>query len=376
MKIIKRAFSFIAVLLSLTFVISCIDDQGKFEFIATEPSEDIGFTNTFLNEYVLTNQTLSNIAERFVWNTPSFGVETPVQYELQGAPGADFSDITTLGNTNQNQIAVTVAQMMALAGKAGLDNDPHNNEVIDGEIVPNNAGTIYFRVKASVGSQQNLQATSAVQAVNVFLPEPTGDDEEPSLPLIAVPGNHQGWSPESAPLLAASGPANTDYEGYVWLDGEYKFVAPNDDGLFQWGNLDWGDDGTFTGNLVADDEVNCNAETAGHYFVQANTSDLTYSITAYQWGVIGSATPGGWDTDTDMSFDPETGLWSVTMDLVGGMEIKFRANDAWDLNYGDEGPDGTLEPGGANIPIEESGNYTIILDLTSPRNYTYELTLN
>ena len=49
---------------------------------------------------------------------------------------------------------------------------------------------------------------------------------------------------------------------------------------------------------------------------------------------------------------------------------------AWDWNYGDEGPDGTLEPGGANIPIEESGNYTIILDLTSPRNYTYELTLN
>ncbi len=373
MENIIRVFTFTLLALSLT--VSCIDDQGKFEFTAQEPSENIIFTNTFLNEYVLTNQTLNNISERFVWNTPSFGVETPVQYELQGAPTTDFSDITVLGSTNDNQFAVTVAQMMALAQKAGLDNDPENNEIVDGEVIPNNSGTIYFRVKASVGSQQNLETVSPPQSMNVFLPEPQGQEEEPALPMLAVPGNHQGWSPETAPLLSASGIGKTDYEGYVWLDGGYKFLAPNDDGLFQWGNTDWGDDGTFSGKLVADDEVDCTSD-PGHYFVQVNTEELTYSTTAYQWGLIGSATPGGWDSDTDLAFDPATGLWSVTLDLIGGMEIKFRANDAWDWNYGDDESDGSLEVGSANILIADGGNYTVILDLTTPRNYTYELILN
>jgi len=374
MKNIKRILSANIIFLTFLVTFSCIDDQGKFEFIAQPPSEEITFTNTFLNEYVLTNQTVNNIAERFVWNTPSFGVETPVQYELQGAPTPSFSDVTVLGSTSDNQFGVTVAQLFALADKAGLDNDPDNNEVVDGEPVPNNSGTLYFRIKASVGSQSSLETISEPQGLNVLLPEPAGE-EEVVIPTIAVPGNHQGWSPESAPILAASGVGKTDYEGYVWLDGEYKFVAPNDDGLFQWGNLDWGDDGTFTGKLVADDEVNCNIET-GYYFLQVNTDDLTYSATGYQWGLIGSATPGGWDTDTDMTYDPATGLWSVTIDLIGGMEIKFRANDAWDWNYGDDEADGSLELGSANILIPEGGNYTVILDLTSPRNYTYELILN
>src|SRR5690606_23603243 len=94
------------------------------------------------------------------------------------------------------------------------------------------------------------------------------------------------------------------------------------------------------------------------------------------WGLIGSATPGGWDTDTDMVFDPATGLWSVTLDLIGGMEIKFRANDAWDWNNGDDESDGSLEVGAANILIADGGNYTVILDLTTPRNYTDELIVN
>ena len=80
------------------------------------------------------------------------------------------------------------------------------------------------------------------------------------LPKIAVPGNHQGWDPPTAPLLAASGFGETDYEGYVWLDGGYKFVAPNETGGFFWGNTDWADDGTFTGKLVENDETDCTAD--------------------------------------------------------------------------------------------------------------------
>jgi hypothetical protein len=45
----------------------------------------------------------------------------------------------------------------------------------------------------------------------------------------------------------------------------------------------------------------------------------------------------------------------------------------WDLNFGDTGANGSLEFNGDNIKVP-SGNYTITLDLSSPRNYKYTLT--
>jgi hypothetical protein len=200
------------------------------------------------------------------------------------------------------------------------------------------------------------------------------------IPLnIAVPGNHQGWNPGAAPLLQASVLGKTDYEGFVWLDGSFKFIAPNGNGVFEWGNLDWGDNGTSSGVLVSEGESDCVA-TAGYYYVKADTEALTYSIQETNWGVIGNATPTGWDSDTDMIYDAASGTWSVTLDLTAQAApdngIKFRANDGWDLNIGDNDADGTMEFNGQNIGISVDGNYTITLDLSNPRAYTYSIVLN
>ncbi len=191
---------------------------------------------------------------------------------------------------------------------------------------------------------------------------------------IAVPGNHQGWDPGSAPQLEASSTSSTDYEGYVWLDGTHKFVGPDANGDFAWGNTDWGDDGSFTGLLLADGESDCTA-TAGHYFITADTNALTYTETQYSWGLIGDATPDGWNSDQDMTFDAATSTWTITLDLVAGL-MKFRANDDWPWNYGDNGADGSLELDGDNLVVAADGNYTVVLDLSTPRAYTYSVTLN
>tara|TARA_R110001592_G_scaffold46660_1_gene148464 strand:- start:1431 stop:3062 length:1632 start_codon:yes stop_codon:yes gene_type:complete len=199
-------------------------------------------------------------------------------------------------------------------------------------------------------------------------------------PRIAVPGNHQGWDPPSAPQLEASSLSTTDYEGYVWLDGQHKFVGPDANGDFNWGNTDWGDasgvDGSFTQILAVDGEGNIGTpDGPGHYFIQADTGALTYSEIMYQWGVIGDSTPGGWDSDTDMTYDAGTSTWRITLDLVAG-QIKFRANDDWGWNYGDTGADGSLENDGDNLVIDAAGNYTVVLDLSTPRAYTYSVILN
>ncbi len=191
-------------------------------------------------------------------------------------------------------------------------------------------------------------------------------------PVIYVPGGYQSasgysdgdWAPDVAPNLASVNSDN-NYEGYIWFsaDGsQYKFTeGPSWD--VNWG--DNGGDGTLEpggDNLSAD---------MGYYKINVNLNDLTYTSVKTDWGVIGDATPGGWGEDTDMEFDPETKEWSLVVELNAG-DIKFRANDDWGINFGDDGTDGILGYGAANIKIAEPGKYLIKLILGVP-DYTYSI---
>lgn len=174
--------------------------------------------------------------------------------------------------------------------------------------------------------------------------------------FIYVPGNHQGWSPDSAPALQS---ANFDgiYTGYCYLDGNFKFTkARNWDG----GEYNWNDFSEKGDLFFNDDGSNINITTPGFYQITANVQASSLSAVATNWGLIGSATAGGWDTDTPMTYDSSDESWSVTTDFVAG-EFKFRANGGWDINFG--GAMDNLTAGGDNIAVE-AGNYTIKLYLT------------
>ncbi len=190
-------------------------------------------------------------------------------------------------------------------------------------------------------------------------------------PVMYVPGGYQegagyggNWSPDVAPTLGAINSDN-NFEGYIYFAdaAEFKFTeGPNWD-------ANWGDN---EGDGILDNGGgNLSVSEAGYYKINVNFDDKTYSVTKTDWGIIGSASPGGWDSDTNMEFDPETKTWIGEMDLGAG-EIKFRANDGWDLNYGDNGGDGVLDAGGDNIAIAEGGSYKITMKLESP-DYTYTI---
>jgi hypothetical protein len=112
----------------------------------------------------------------------------------------------------------------------------------------------------------------------------------------------------------------------------------------------------------------------GYYLIKANLLEKTSSWMKTNWGIIGPGQPGGWDNDSNMSYSVATGLWTATLDLAAD-KIKFRANDSWDLNYGDNGADKKLEAGGADISVPAAGNYTVTLDLRGPI-YKYTLVKN
>ncbi|WP_372746819.1 SusE domain-containing protein [Lutibacter sp.] len=349
-------------LLSLFFVsITSCDNEDQDQLVITPSgSGEITAPATGAKYILNPEEESTNPAFTLTWNAADYGIPTEINYIVQfAAAGTDFAEPYLAGSTTNLNLTWTIQEFNGACVTAGL------SPFVEGELE--------IRVISTVGSNAVEQQIS--ETITVIVTPFTTD-----LPKIAVPGNHQGWDPASAPTLAASGFGETDYEGYVWLDGEYKFVAPDATGGFFWGNTDWGDDGTFTGNLVADDEVNCNATTTGFYFVTANTTTLKYTTKAMSWGIIGGSIPNtGWNSDIDMTYNPETRTHTITLDFVnpssdGG--FKFRPNNDWAGNLGDNDADGSLETDGANIEVPENGNYTVTLDLSNPREYTYSLVKN
>ncbi len=89
------------------------------------------------------------------------------------------------------------------------------------------------------------------------------------------------------------------------------------------------------------------------------------------WGLVGDATTNGWGgPDMVMRQTTTANVYQIFAQLGNG-EFKFRFNNDWGLNYGDDGANGSIEAGGANIKVT-AGGYKITLNLTTNR-YTLEM---
>ncbi len=350
MKNIVKSFLSIALVASL---ISCEDEQDLL-FLTPEGSFEI-LTPTSGDEVTLNATTPLNPGLTMSWEDAKYGTTpTEITYEVEiDKTGDEFDNPLVLTSTTNTYVTIT--------------SDVLNSAVVTVGLTPFSQGSIDIRVKASVGAQ-----SSEVQYSNVinYLVTPYSTE----LPKLAVPGNHQGWNPPTAPRIASSAFGETDYEGYVWLDGGFKFVAPDASGNFNWGNTDYGDDGSFSGVLVETGESDCTA-TVGYYRVRANPTAGTWSADPVSWGIIGAATPTGWGSDTDLTYNPTTKkLELASIALVPGA-FKFRGNNAWSNGFdlGTVNADGYLVDGGDLTFDGPAGNYKVILDLSNPRRYTYEL---
>lgn len=144
------------------------------------------------------------------------------------------------------------------------------------------------------------------------------------------------------------------YSGTVKLDPAMAFTLYDPDADVSYGA---------TGESLVVDGDGIVVANSGWHKMTANVNDLSLTLEEYFIGLVGSATPNGWDApDQKMDWDAATGTWSITIDLVDG-HIKFRLNDAWAWNLG--GTTDNLVHNGADIPIS-AGNYTITLTITNP----------
>ena len=188
-----------------------------------------------------------------------------------------------------------------------------------------------------------------------------------SLGIVGGAYNNWGATPD---FMLDYDPYSDVFRGLVTLiDGEMKFRMNND-----WGT-NWGDNG-------ADGTLELNGAnivvTAGMYFATVNMNDLTYTLEPVTnvWGLVGGAY-NNWGATPDAQFTrdwsrPFDDIWVLNdVTLIDG-EYKFRANNDWGTNYGDDGSDGVLELNGANIQAT-AGTYSFVLDFSDPANPTYTI---
>ena len=191
-----------------------------------------------------------------------------------------------------------------------------------------------------------------------------------------IPGGYVGasypgttmadWAPDKSPQVKSTVSAPDNLEGYVNMaqaNNEWKFATQ-----LNWDGPNYGQGAAGTldangGNI---------SSPAGYYKINVNAAvnPMTYTTVATVWGVIGSATPKGWNDETAMAYNANSRLWTGAIHLTAA-EFKFRANHSWDYNYGSSSKDAKLNAGGDNIAVAVESDYAISLDLSRPNAYTY-----
>ena len=159
------------------------------------------------------------------------------------------------------------------------------------------------------------------------------------------------------------------YKGFVKLSADHPFTLYNPETETEYG---------FTAGALAADSAAFTPGGDGYYHMEVDLNENSYSLEAYMIGLVGDATPNGWDApDTKMDYDAQSGTWYITTDLVDG-EIKFRKNDgwAWNLGFGDDMDLGNLAQNAPhNIPVT-AGNYTITLTIVNDETGSVVITKN
>ena len=172
-------------------------------------------------------------------------------------------------------------------------------------------------------------------------------------PVLYMAGDANGWATND--YLA--GEDGVHFTGFMYLNQNgFKFCTqPEWKGTNYGANFD-----------TAPDAANITmTEDAGYYKVDVDLESKSYVLTPITTiGIIGSASPNGWDSDVDMTYVPynaetkELGYWEAKDITLASGEIKFRANDDWAINWG--GDTNALTQGGDNISVE-AGTYDIKL---------------
>ncbi|HWK03204.1 MAG TPA: SusE domain-containing protein [Puia sp.] len=317
------------------------------------------------NNVVLTQDKDPDTVVSFTWPAADFGKQPPVTYTLQ-------LDLPSDTSTWANAKTFSAGNNHLSYGFTGLV----LNSLLNGMSLPaGTASTIAVRIRSDVNQYNGAASTIVPVFSNTVLVQVT-----PYSLSLYIPGAYQNWDPSTAPLLNPVKGSPGKYEAYENITGSglqyFKYTSAPD-----WNHTNYGDggNGTFStdGNAAG-----LSVPDGGYYELTANLTNNTWTATKTTWGILGDATPGGWNTDTQLTYDVTNSVWTVTAVMKQAGSFKFRANNAWSIDFGIDGsgnlqyadnPFFTYNPNLNNLTVPADGTYLITLDLHISGKYTYSL---
>ncbi len=329
----------------ISLILLAFGSCKKREFVTLNPNANTEVSLS-ATQVVLDENQPQATALTVSWQKPDFGFQAAPQYAVMiDLEGGDFSNpqIFPAGNALQKEFT----------------NEELNAKLLTLGVPANTPTNVLVKVRTKLSDFKTLDSepiTLNVTCYSSYLDLSTDWGVVGS----ATPG---GWGSPDIPDLPFYQTSDPDViVAYVTLrSGDIKFRLNN-----SW-TTNYGDDG-------ADGTLEANGAnipvTAGTYKITVNTNTLTYTIEPYSWGIVGDATPNGWNgPDIQFQYNPYGDNWKAVATLNAG-DIKFRLNNDWTTNYGDTSADGTLDSDGDNITVT-AGNYIITMDLNA-MTYTIE----
>jgi starch-binding outer membrane protein SusE/F len=324
----KRNIIYLTIAVLVSIISGCKKD-GTMVTMKANPAAPAIIT---LPDLTLQRTDAANVLE-FVGTPVDPGFRASANYYLEASlGGSNFAEAATIySGVQDTSIKITVGDLNGILLKYFPSDQASSLDFRIRAVLVVDAGT-----GAPGTGTQPFEYSSAVVSETVTIY---------GFPRLDVIGSGTGQKIES-PL------GNGSYSGFVKLD-DASFTLKNPDT-----GVVYGTDGSL---LAVDGAAFAPSTGAGWYKLSADTQALTYSFAPYKIGLVGSATPHGWDApDQKMDYDAKTNTWRITLTLTDG-DIKFRLNDDWGWNLG--GTTDNLVHNGSNITVT-AGNYTIALTIT------------
>lgn len=341
---------------------SCAKDEDRVVVSATQGS----VLSASASSLALSAEEPASQALTLSWSKPNLGTPLAIPSYALDITNPEGKVYTLLLGAGVSQKVFTHKELnVLLKDELGAVNDVPTVYSFALRSFPYTQGTdVIPSGSASISSEP---ITLTLTAVNMAL-------KSPDFFLVGDFGNAETWNPGLTlyPLFQATPDAKEyTYTGKFKAGAQFKLVAESN---MAWGG-DYGKAGAgklqFPGGGNIDDIT-----TAGYYTLTVNPTALTYSVQPYdasadaiysQIGVIGSAV-GGWEDDkfllTKTAHDEH--LWIGEVTIAEG-ELKFRANRAWDRNWGGSSFPVAKSDTGDNLKVsaKEAGTYQVVFnDLT------------
>ena len=347
--------------LSMAAAIGMIAGCQKPEMVQISAPEDV--VAPVLSPVADINITAANLgleSVTFEWSAADFGAQTQVNYAIEVAAAGQSDKVVVTSGVTETSAVVSYESLNAVL-------------LYDLGLASGIAENVDFYVSAKVGEYAKVYSAPVTASATVT-------QAEKEYPKLTVAGSYayNNWSPGKGQFVYDFEGTDAKYSGVIDFGEDVSALQ------FKFVGAAWGENEFSVPSgeaqapeaaelpLVAGGGDNIAAYTTHRFYsltLDKNTPKVIKNFSFNSLGVIGDATPTGWDADTDMEFNAAKQRFYVDLTLIDG-KIKFRADDDWAVNWG--GADGVLSAGGADIAVA-AGNYRIYVNLNDPANPTYEL---